>query len=72
MIHGQKTAGFGNGRKEVPVISFAHLEAAIPMPDLLDVQRKAFAALLETGVDGIMTDYPVLVSNVLNEWKSSQ
>ncbi len=47
----QATAGDGNGKKEVPVISFAHLDAAMPMPNLLDVQRKAFDALLETGVD---------------------
>ena len=35
------------------------------------VLKTALFKLLETGVDGIMTDYPVLVSNVLNEWKSS-
>ncbi len=51
VTQGQKATGNGNGRKEVPVISFAHLDTAIPMPDLLDVQRKAFDALLETGVD---------------------
>ncbi len=43
--------GASNGRNEVPVISFAHLGDAMPMPDLLDVQRKAFDALLETDVD---------------------
>jgi len=36
------------------------------------VLKTALFPLLETGVNGIMTDYPVLVSNVLNEWKSSQ
>jgi DNA-directed RNA polymerase subunit beta len=35
-------------RREVPVISFAHLEDAIPMPNLLDVQREAFEALLDS------------------------
>ncbi len=41
----------GNGRKDAPVISFAHLDMAMAMPNLLDVQRKAFEALLETGLD---------------------
>ena len=45
------TAGNGNGRLEVPVISFAHLDTVMSMPNLLDVQRKAFDALLETGAD---------------------
>ncbi len=36
------------------------------------VLKTALFTLLETGVDGIMTDYPLLVSRVLNEWKSSQ
>jgi len=35
----------------LPVISFAHLDTAMGMPNLLDVQREAFAALLETGVE---------------------
>jgi DNA-directed RNA polymerase subunit beta len=35
----------------LPVISFAHLDTAMSMPNLLDVQREAFDALLETGVD---------------------
>ena len=42
--------GNGNG-KGLPVISFAHLDTAMDMPNLLDVQREAFAALLETGVE---------------------
>ena len=32
------------------------------------VLKSAIFALLETGVDGIMTDYPVLVRKVLNQW----
>ena len=32
-------SGNGNGRVEVPVISFAHLDTAMSMPNLLDVQR---------------------------------
>jgi len=36
------------------------------------VLKTALFKLLETGVDGIMTDYPLLVSNVLNELKPSQ
>jgi len=43
--------GSGKNGKPLPVISFAHLEMAMPMPNLLDVQRKAFDALLETAVD---------------------
>ncbi|MGD8867413.1 MAG: DNA-directed RNA polymerase subunit beta [Gemmatimonadales bacterium] len=43
--------GNGANGKALPVISFAHLETAMAMPDLLDVQRKAFDALLETAVD---------------------
>lgn len=35
------------------------------------VLKTALFKLLETGVDGIMTDYPLLVSRILNEWKSS-
>ncbi len=35
----------------LPVVSFAHLDTAMAMPNLLDVQRKAFDALLETGVE---------------------
>lgn len=35
------------------------------------VLRTALFKLLETGVDGIMTDYPLLMRNILNEWKSS-
>ncbi|MCK5557839.1 MAG: DNA-directed RNA polymerase subunit beta, partial [Candidatus Hydrogenedentes bacterium] len=35
----------------MPVISFAHIDSAMDMPNLLDVQREAFAALLETGVE---------------------
>lgn len=34
--------------------------------------KKALYPLLETGVDGIMTDYPKLVRNVIDEWKSSR
>lgn len=34
--------------------------------------KTALFKLLETGVDGIMTDYPVMVSKILNEWKSSR
>ena len=37
----------GNGTNGVPVISFAHLQTAMAMPNLLDVQREAFEALLE-------------------------
>jgi DNA-directed RNA polymerase subunit beta len=44
-------AGAGNGKNDVPVISFAHLATAMPMPDLLDVQREAFDALLERDVE---------------------
>ena len=61
-------AGGGNGRCDAakPVISFAHLETAMPMPDLLDVQRKAFEALLEqTPVDGEARDYGL--ERVFNE-----
>lgn len=35
------------------------------------VLKTALFTLFKTGVDGIMTDYPLLVSRVLNEWKSS-
>jgi DNA-directed RNA polymerase subunit beta len=44
-------AARGNGKNGLPVISFAHLETAMAMPDLLDVQRKAFDALLEVNGD---------------------
>ena len=45
--------GSGNGKQDgdLPVISFAHLDPAMAMPNLLDVQRKAFDALLETATD---------------------
>jgi DNA-directed RNA polymerase subunit beta len=45
------TAGAGNGKSDVPVISFAHLATAMAMPNLLDVQREAFDALLERDVE---------------------
>ena len=35
------------------------------------ILKTALFTLFETGVDGIMTDYPLLVSRVLNEWKST-
>jgi DNA-directed RNA polymerase subunit beta len=44
-------AARGNGRNGLPVISFAHLGTAMAMPNLLDVQRKAFDALLEASID---------------------
>ena len=49
----QSDAVRGNGKNDsdLPVISFAHLDTTMAMPDLLDVQREAFAALLETGVE---------------------
>ena len=50
-IRDPEAAGAGNGKSEVPVISFAHLAMAMPMPDLLDVQREAFDALLERDVE---------------------
>ncbi len=49
--HDASAVGAGNGKGEVPVISFAHLGTAMPMPNLLDVQRKAFDALLEMDVE---------------------
>ncbi|MGD8700440.1 MAG: hypothetical protein PVJ43_14180, partial [Gemmatimonadales bacterium] len=50
IAHGSVTGNGSNG-KPLPVISFAHLDMAMGMPNLLDVQRKAFDALLETAVD---------------------
>src|SRR5438270_3744925 len=34
--------------KTLPVISFSKLEAGMPMPHLLDIQTRSFAALLKT------------------------
>jgi DNA-directed RNA polymerase subunit beta len=60
------TAGAGNGKQEVPVISFAHLAMAMPMPNLLDVQREAFDALLERDLeDGAGRDFGL--ERVFNE-----
>ena len=44
-------SGSTNGKSPVPVISFAHLGTAMAMPNLLDVQLKAFDALLERDLD---------------------
>ncbi len=42
----------------IPVISFAHLDTAMNMPNLLDVQIKAFEALLEKAPDeGVGRDF---------------
>ena len=60
--------GAGNERRNggVPVISFAHLDTEMPMPNLLDVQRKAFEALLETvAEDEVQRDYGL--ERVFNE-----
>ncbi len=55
----------GNGAG-LPVVSFAHLDTAMGMPNLLDVQRKAFDALLETGVaEDSVRDYGL--ERVFNE-----
>ncbi len=59
-------AGAGNGKSDVPVISFAHLATAMEMPNLLDVQREAFDALLERDVDeGMGRDFGL--ERVFNE-----
>jgi DNA-directed RNA polymerase subunit beta len=59
-------AGAANGNGDVPVISFAHLVMAMAMPNLLDVQREAFDALLERDVDeGVGRDFGL--ERVFNE-----
>jgi DNA-directed RNA polymerase subunit beta len=73
MTSGKKVAGRhgsdanrGYGGNGPPVISFAHLEMAMPMPNLLDVQRKAFDALLDREVEeGAARDYGL--ERVFNE-----
>ncbi|UCF20203.1 MAG: DNA-directed RNA polymerase subunit beta [Gemmatimonadota bacterium] len=58
--------GSTNGASPVPVISFAHLGTAMDMPNLLDVQLKAFDALLERDVgDEVARDFGL--ERVFNE-----
>jgi DNA-directed RNA polymerase subunit beta len=61
--NGKRTAG--NGRRDVPVISFAHLDTAMAMPNLLDIQLKAFDALLERVPEEELRDFGL--EQVFNE-----
>jgi len=61
-----------HGAIHVFLTKFAFFKPLIKYKNMNEqVLKTALFRLLETGVDGIMTDYPVLVSSVLNEWKSS-
>src|SRR5262249_24673206 len=42
--------------EKLPVISFAKLETGMPMPHLLDIQTKSFAALLAPEAEGEKAD----------------